>query len=71
MTVIEPAASSGRRVLTGNLVTIIGVFLWSTDFPATALLLENWDPVLLAAIRMSVAGITLSWLVIVSGRGKE
>lgn len=71
MTVIEPAASSGRRVLTGNLVTIIGVFLWSTGFPATALLLENWDPVLLATIRMSVAGSTLSLLVIVSGRGKE
>ena len=65
------APTAAPRVITGNLVTVISVFLWSTGFPATALLLENWDPIPLAAIRMSIAAITLTLLVGISGRGKE
>ena len=67
----KTAPTAAPRVITGNLVTVISVFLWSTGFPATALLLENWDPIPLAAIRMSIAGITLTLLVVISGRGKE
>ena len=58
----------GRQLIIGNLVTPSGVFLWATSFPTTALLLENWHPVPLAATRMAIGGITLMTLVILSGR---
>ena len=54
----------------GNLVTPLGVFLWATSFPTTALLLENWHPVPLAATRMAIGGTTLMILVLLSGRAR-
>ncbi len=61
----------GRQLVIGNLVTPLGVFLWATSFPTTALLLENWHPVPLAATRMAIGGTTLMILVLVSGRARE
>ena len=46
----------GRQLVIGNLVTPLGVFLWATSFPTTALLLKNWHPVPLAATRMAIGG---------------
>ena len=45
--------------LTGNLVTVFGMALWASGFPATEILLESWHPLLLAATRLLTASLVL------------
>ncbi len=44
---------AGRGKILGNIAFLIGVTVWSTMFPATEYLLENWDPLSITFIRMS------------------
>ena len=53
--------------LTGNLVTVFGMALWASAFPATEVLLETWHPLLLAPARIGVASAVL--LLILAARG--
>ena len=45
--------------LTGNLVTVFGMALWASAFPATEALLETWHPLLLAPARIGTASVVL------------
>ena len=50
--------SSITPLARGNLVAALGTLIWATSFPATDLLLQNWSPTPLAALRLLLAGIS-------------
>ncbi len=54
--------------LTGNLVTVFGMALWATGFPATEVLLESWHPLLLAPARLTTASLVLLCIMAMTGR---
>ena len=60
-----------RSVLHGNLASTASMLCWATTFPATELLLASWDPVLLAAARLSVAAGFALLLLALFGRPGE
>ena len=55
----------------GNLVTLFGMALWSTTFPVTELLLEDWHPILLTPARLALAALSLTCFLLIAGRGRE
>ncbi len=57
--------------LLGNLITLSGMCIWSTSFPATELLLETWHPLLLPPARLGMASLTLILLLLLTGRGSD
>ena len=57
--------------LTGNLVTVLGMALWASGFPATEILLESWHPLLLAATRLLTASLVLIGIIAMTGRLAE
>ena len=61
----------GRRVLQGNLASTASMLCWATTFPATELLLASWDPVLLAAARLTVAAGCALFLLVLFGKPAE
>ena len=54
--------------LTGNLVTVLGMALWATGFPATEILLESWHPLLLVPVRLMTASLVLLGIIALTGR---
>ncbi len=67
---ITPRDRMSSRLL-GNLVTLSGMALWSTTFPVTELLLEDWHPMLLTPTRLALAALSLTGFLLISGRGHE
>ncbi len=53
---LRGAVSSELR---GHFVAFASAFLWASSFPVTQLLLASWDPLPLAAVRISVAALFL------------
>lgn len=54
--------------LTGNLIALLGMALWSTSFPVTHALLEGWHPLPLVAARLGISAVFLLVLMAVTGR---
>lgn len=54
--------------LTGNLVTLASMALWSTTFPTAEILLETWHPLLLTPVRLGTASLALLLLLVATGR---
>ncbi len=48
---------SGRLV--GNVIGFLAMAAWATQFPLLAMLLEDWDPVLMAVVRTLVPALAL------------
>jgi len=46
--------------LQGNLLAVLSMLLWATSFPITDVLLNTWDPLSLAMIRLSGTGLVLA-----------
>lgn len=64
--------SPARRVVVeGNLASTASMLCWATVFPVTELLLQSWDPLLLAAARLTVAAGCALLLVLLLGRPGE
>lgn len=56
------------NILLGNALTVVSVFAWATGFPVTKILLETWDPVLIAMARLGIGALTLMTLLTITGR---
>ena len=54
--------------LQGNLLAMLSMLLWATSFPITDVLLNTWDPLSLALVRLSGAGLVLALLVMIRMR---
>ena len=54
--------------LQGNLLAVLSMLLWATSFPITDVLLNTWDPLSLALVRLSGAGLVLALLVMIRMR---
>ena len=64
--------SPARRVVVeGNLASTASMLCWATVFPVMELLLQSWDPFLLAAARLTVAAGFALLLVALFGRPAE
>ena len=63
--------SDRQRVWQGNLASTASMLCWATTFPATELLLASWDPVLLAAARLTVAAFVALLLLALFGKPRE
>jgi drug/metabolite transporter (DMT)-like permease len=64
--------SPGRRVVVeGNLASTASMLCWATVFPVMELLLQSWDPFLLAAARLTLAAGFALLLVSLFGRPAE
>lgn len=63
--------SDRQRVCRGNLASTASMLCWATTFPATELLLASWDPVLLAAARLTVAAFVALLLLALFGKPRE
>ena len=55
----EPSTLTTQQKLLGNFSFFCGMCIWSTMFPATEYLLNNWDPVAISFVRMSGGGLVL------------
>jgi drug/metabolite transporter (DMT)-like permease len=60
-----------RVVVEGNVASTASMLCWATVFPVTELLLQTWDPFLLAAARLTVAAGVALVLVALFGRPSE
>jgi drug/metabolite transporter (DMT)-like permease len=58
-------------VVEGNLASTASMLCWATVFPVMELLLQSWDPFLLAAARLTVAACFALVLVLLFGRPGE
>jgi len=54
--------------LQGNLLAVLSMLLWATSFPITDVLLNTLDPLSLALVRLSGAGLVLALLVMIRMR---
>jgi drug/metabolite transporter (DMT)-like permease len=54
--------------LTGNLIVLLCMVLWASNFPVTERLLEDWHPLLLVAPRLGVAALFLLGLMVLAGQ---
>ncbi len=55
----------GGGLVRGHVAAFLSAFLWATSFPVTEVLLADWDPLPLAAVRIAGAGavlLALLWL---------
>ena len=41
--------------LAGNIIAMVSMALWASGFVALQYLLQSWDPILLAPVRMALA----------------
>ena len=55
----ETTTMTTQQKVLGNFSFFCGVCIWSTMFPATEYLLNNWDPVAITFVRMSGGGLVL------------
>lgn len=49
-----------RNIIRGNLAGIICMIVWSLHFPLSVTILQTWDPLALAPVRMGLAGLTVA-----------
>lgn len=54
--------------LAGNLIVLLCMVLWASNFPVTERLLEDWHPLLLVAPRLGVAALFLLGLMVLAGQ---
>ncbi len=47
------------ELVRGHVAAFLSAFLWATSFPVTEVLLADWDPLPLAAVRIAGAGLVL------------
>ncbi|WP_108883067.1 EamA family transporter [Anderseniella sp. Alg231-50] len=57
-----------RSVIRGNLAGVICMIVWSLHFPLSVAILNTWDPLALAPVRMGLAGITVAMAGLLSGQ---
>jgi drug/metabolite transporter (DMT)-like permease len=53
--------------VSGNIIAFAAMFLWATQFPAMALIVGDWDPVLMAPFRAGSSGIFLLFVLLATG----
>jgi drug/metabolite transporter (DMT)-like permease len=53
--------------LSGNAIAFIAMILWATQFPATAMIIDGWDPILMSPFRAGFSGIFLLLALLVTG----
>ncbi len=53
--------------LTGNLVAFVAMILWATQFPVTSMIIDDWDPVLMAPFRAGFSAIFLLLALLLTG----
>lgn len=51
----------------GNLAAFVAMLFWSTGFPTVAVILETWDPLLLAPFRLGTSALTLLVVLAITG----
>ncbi len=49
-----------RNIIRGNLAGIICMIVWSLHFPLSVVILNTWNPLALAPVRMGLAGLTVA-----------
>ncbi len=54
--------------LAGNIIAMVSMALWASGFVALQYLLESWDPLLLAPLRMALAALALTLALGLGGR---
>ncbi len=57
--------------LAGNIIAIASMALWASGFVALQYLLQSWDPLLLAPVRMALAALALTLVLGLGGRLAE
>ena len=55
--------------LAGNVVTVIGMVIWATNFPVAAEILKTWQPLVLTPIRFAIAGLVVAVAAAAMGQG--
>lgn len=53
--------------ISGNLLAFVAMVLWATQFPAMAHVMQDWQPILMAPLRLSASAIFLLFLLLVTG----
>ncbi|MEL7544822.1 MAG: EamA family transporter, partial [Pseudomonadota bacterium] len=53
--------------LKGNAAACAAMILWATGFPAAAIILQAWHPLVLTPVRLALAAITLMGVLVLSG----
>ena len=52
---------------TGNILAFIAMVLWATQFPAMAHVMQTWQPILMAPMRLGASAIFLLSLLLITG----
>lgn len=65
---IQPPTTEPGAILRGNVLLVVSTFAWASAFPATALLLQHWHPMLVTTARIGGGALVLLAVLAVTGR---
>ena len=56
--------------LAGNAVGVLGMVIWATNFPLSAVILKTWHPLMLTPVRLAIAGAIVTLAALALGQGR-